>query len=92
MLKAPLGPLQELRDAALRKTLVYGDVEHIDEDAFRDAWDPELVLYAHNATHKAEDWWGQWGYMIAKTRRVSGVQVSISMGNTVSTPVLVSAN
>jgi salicylate hydroxylase len=85
MLRAPLGPLQELRDRALEKTLVTRKGQHIDEDLFRDAWGTELVLFAHDATDKVDDWWGQWGYMIAKGQKVStGLQVSISRGNTVS--------
>jgi salicylate hydroxylase len=86
MLRAPVGPLQELRDRALEKTLVTRKGQHIDEDLFRDAWGTELVLFAHDATDKVDDWWGQWGYMIAKGHKVStGLQVSISRGNTVST-------
>jgi salicylate hydroxylase len=90
MLKAPLGPLQELRDMALMKTLVTKEGQHIDEDLFRDAWGTELILFAHDATDKVNDWWGQWGYMIAKGHKVSssttGIQVSISKGNSVSRP------
>lgn len=87
MLKAPIGPLQELRDMALQKTLVTVEGQRIDEDLFRDAWGTELILFAHDATEKANDWWRQWGYMIAKGRKTStGIQVSISKGNTVSRP------
>ena len=87
LLKAPLGPLQELRDLALQKTLVRKEGQHIDEDLFREAWGTELILFAHDATDKVKDWWGQWGYMIAKCPRIvpaAGIQVSISKGNTVS--------
>jgi len=85
LLRAPIGPLQELRDRALEKTLVTRKGQHIDEDLFRDAWGTELILFAHDATDKVDDWWGQWGYMIAKGHKVSaGIQVSISKGNTVS--------
>ncbi|KAF8816429.1 FAD/NAD(P)-binding domain-containing protein [Phlegmacium glaucopus] len=87
MLKAPLGPLQAFRDAAFERTLVRKDRQHMDEDTFRDAWGTELILFAHDATDKVKDWWGQWGYMIAKSRPeevVSGIEVSISTGNTVS--------
>ena len=84
LLKAPIGPLQELRDIALQKTLVCKKGQHIDEDLFREAWGTELILFAHDATEKVKDWWGQWGYMIVKGHRPSSVQVSISMGNTVS--------
>jgi len=88
MLKAPLiGSLREFRDAALERTLVVREGQHMDEDMFRDAWGTELILYAHDATEKVEDWWWQWGYMIAKRRPetvVSSIKVSISMGNTVS--------
>ena len=86
MLKAPLGPLQEMRDGLLERTLVLEKAQHMDEDVFRDAWGMELILFAHDATDKVRDWWGQWGYMIAKSQKVSGVQVSISTGNTVSRP------
>ena len=85
LLRAPVGPLQELRDKALEKTLVTREGQHIDEDLFRDAWGTELILFAHDATDKVNDWWGQWGYMIAKGCKVStGIQVLISKGNTVS--------
>lgn len=89
MLKAPIGPLQELRDAALQKTLVTKEGQHIDEDLFRDAWGTELILFAHDATDKVKDWWGQWGYMIANGHYKvpsAGIQVSISMGNAISSP------
>ena len=72
MLRASLGPLQELRDQALERTLVTQKGQHIDEAVFRDAWGTELDLFAYDATEQVEDWWGQWGYMIGKGRKVSG--------------------
>ena len=86
LLKAPVGPLQAMRDVVFQKTLVRQKGEHMDEDLFREAWGTELMLFAHDATDKVKDWWGQWGYMIAKGHKVSGasIQVSISKGNTVS--------
>ena len=70
----------------LQKTLVIREGQHVGEDLFRDVWGTELItLFAHDATDKVNDWWRQWGYMIAKGRRMSttGIQVSISRGITV---------
>jgi salicylate hydroxylase len=70
---------------ALNKTLVSSSGAHMDEDLFRESWGTELILFAHDATDKVKDWWGQWGYMIAKGHKLPApaIQVSISMGNTV---------
>jgi salicylate hydroxylase len=84
MLKSPVGPLQEIRDDILRKTLVLDEGQYMDEETFREAWGTELSLYAYDATDQVKDWWRQWGYMITQCNRESGIQVSISMGNRVS--------
>jgi salicylate hydroxylase len=77
LLKAPIGPLQVMRDDALQKTLVHKKGEHMDEDSFREAWGIELMLFAHDATDKVKDWWGQWGYMIAKGHSVPGASIHV---------------
>ncbi|KAF8153369.1 hypothetical protein B0H34DRAFT_800578 [Crassisporium funariophilum] len=89
-MKVPVGPPQEGRDALLRQTMAYGDWDHMDEATFRAVWGNELILYAHDATEKVDDWWGQWGSMIVgeetpiRSATVAGLEVSVSKGDVLS--------
>ena len=87
MIKAPVGPLQQMRDDALGRTLVFKEGQYMDEEEFRAAWGNDLVLFAHDATDKVKDWWRQWGYMIGRGRSpnvpAADILVYISMGKTV---------
>lgn len=63
-MKVPVGPRQDKRNAILRQTMAYGDWDHMDEATFRAVWGNELTLFAHDASDKVEDWWGQWGSLV----------------------------
>ena len=63
-MKVPVGPRQDKRNVILRQTMAYGDWDHMDEATFRAVWGNELTLFAHDASDKVEDWWGQWGSLV----------------------------
>ncbi|KAF8154612.1 hypothetical protein B0H34DRAFT_783758 [Crassisporium funariophilum] len=67
MLKTRTGPIQERRDAQMRKTLVHKVGERMDEVTFKKVWGNELILFALDATEKVDDWWGQWGSLIVRS-------------------------
>ncbi|KAJ3509209.1 hypothetical protein NLJ89_g5343 [Agrocybe chaxingu] len=81
MLKASPGPMREQRDALLRQTLIQDEDEHMEEATFMKVWGNEFVLFAHDATEKVEDWWGQYGSLIVQCPNrhsiVPNVEISV---------------
>ncbi|KDR66463.1 hypothetical protein GALMADRAFT_259251 [Galerina marginata CBS 339.88] len=64
-LRLPNGPAQDDRNANLTLSMANGSWDCMDESLFRAVWGNELDMYAHDATEKVDDWWQQWGSMIA---------------------------
>lgn len=81
-MKAPVGPQQDGRDELLRQTMAYGGWDHMDEASFRLVWGMELTLFAHDATEKVEDWWGQYGAFITRRHDRSSMEVSVLLAGT----------
>ncbi|KAH9475903.1 FAD-dependent monooxygenase OpS4 [Psilocybe cubensis] len=92
LLRLPVGPEQQARDALMRPTMRrLGDAAaaaavpdgSIDEPLFRRVWGGDLQLFAYDARERVEDWWSKWGASIVKkssmaTLVVPRVQVSVS--------------
>ncbi|KAF8802027.1 FAD/NAD(P)-binding domain-containing protein [Phlegmacium glaucopus] len=84
LMKCPVGPEQEARDALLHQTLAYGDWDHMDEATFQSVWGTQLSMLVYDANEAVDDWWVQWGSFIARGENLpskselTGLEVWIS--------------
>ena len=86
VMKFPIGPQQEARDAVLYECLAFGDWDHMDAEVFRATWGDHLTSFAYDAQEAVDDWWYKWGPFIAHAKEEdkqgnstwSGLQIWIS--------------
>jgi len=82
LMKCPIGPQQEARDALIHQTLAFGDWDHMDEAMFRSVWGPQLSIAAYDANDAVDNWWVQWGSFLSRGEDVqfksvlTGLQIS----------------
>ncbi|KAF8159719.1 hypothetical protein B0H34DRAFT_748513 [Crassisporium funariophilum] len=60
LVSLPPGEMQEMRDAAMRKSLT-PSVEKWDDEQLRHQWEEIGEVFGYNARESAEDWWSKWG-------------------------------
>jgi salicylate hydroxylase len=59
MVSLPPGPERDARDATLRADR--DRRQEPSEDELRERWEELGIIYTHDATEAAEDWWAKWG-------------------------------
>jgi salicylate hydroxylase len=59
LLRLPPGPERDARDLEMRS--IWDNDQEPTEDELRENWEKLGILYAHDATEAAEDWWLKWG-------------------------------
>jgi len=79
VMKCPIGPQQEARDALILKTFAYDDWNHMDEATLRAVWGFQLATFAYDANEAVDGWWIQWGSLISGGENVQSKSASTGL-------------
>jgi len=73
LVSLPDGEIQQLRDAAMRKSLEPASTEWNDEQLLQQ-WEEIGEIFGYNASEAAEDWWVKWGTLGDVARNLTAHQ------------------